>query len=71
MVALVAPDRPPPKCEARERIAELADILAAGLMRVLAPKSSGLSTDGGESSLHLSPPKSGDPSPLSRRNSDG
>jgi hypothetical protein len=34
-----------------ERLAEVAEILAAGLMRLNARKSSGLSPEGGESSL--------------------
>ena len=41
----------PGRLSARERIAELADILAAGLMRLKARKSSHLSADCGESSL--------------------
>jgi hypothetical protein len=36
---------------ARERLDEIAEILAAGLMRLKAPKSSPLSADSGESSL--------------------
>jgi hypothetical protein len=42
-----------------ERIAEIASILAASLMRLQARKSSTLSPKTGESSLHFSPPKSG------------
>jgi hypothetical protein len=42
-----------------DRIAEIASILAAGLMRLRIRKSSDLSHDIGESSLHLSPPESG------------
>jgi hypothetical protein len=44
---------------ARERIDELAAILADGLMRLLAGKSSSLSADCGESSLHFTPDQSG------------
>jgi hypothetical protein len=42
-----------------KRLAEIAEILAAGLMRLLAGKSSGLSADLGESSLHFSGRQSG------------
>jgi hypothetical protein len=42
-----------------ERLAEVAAILAAGLMRLLADKSSGLSADSGESSLHFPGNQSG------------
>ena len=44
---------------ASERLAELADILALGLMRLRARKSSELSRDRGESSLHFTPEQSG------------
>ena len=44
-----------------QTIAELAEILAAGLMRAVPPKSSPLSPDSGESSLHLAAAESGDP----------
>ena len=54
-----------------QRIAELAEILAAGLTRLLGPKSSQDSADFGESSLHISPAESGDPTPESRRTHDG
>jgi hypothetical protein len=40
-------------------LAELASILAAGLLRLRARKSSRLSTAAGESSLHNSPGRSG------------
>ncbi|HVI27284.1 hypothetical protein [Hansschlegelia sp.] len=43
-----------PQDDAKERLAELADLLAAGLLRLRlrrAEQSSGLSDDGGESSL--------------------
>ena len=42
-----------------ERLAEIAAILAAGLMRLLAGKSSGLSADSRESSLHFPGNQSG------------
>jgi hypothetical protein len=46
---------PPPT----ELIAEIGEILAAGLMRVLARKSSQRSAEGGDSSLDISPGESG------------
>jgi hypothetical protein len=51
--------------EARERLQEIAEILAAGLMRLRARKSSGLSTDLGESSLHFTAQQSGPDGPRS------
>ncbi len=42
-----------------ERLAEVAEILAAGLVRLRARQSSPLSPDSGESSLHFMPAKSG------------
>jgi hypothetical protein len=48
-----------------EHIIELSDILAAGLMRLLARKSSGLSADLGESSLHFTAQQSGPDGPRS------
>lgn len=42
-----------------ERLAELGSILAAGLIRMKANKSSPLSADGGESSVDFTAPKSG------------
>ena len=42
-----------------EAIAELGALLAEGLMRLRAPKSSGFSSEFGESSLHFSPDQSG------------
>jgi hypothetical protein len=44
---------------AAERLDEIADILAAGLIRLSARKSSALSCDHGESSLDFSPDQSG------------
>jgi hypothetical protein len=55
---------------AQERISEIAEILAAGLMRLHARKSSQLCPDAGESSLHISPVQSGYPNPDHRRTSD-
>jgi hypothetical protein len=50
---------------ARERIAEIAEILAAGLMRLSARKSSPKSADFGESSVDFSPHQSGHADPSS------
>jgi hypothetical protein len=44
---------------AAERLDEIADILAAGLIRLRARKSTPLSRDRGESSLDFSPHQSG------------
>ena len=44
---------------AAERLDEIADILAAGLIRLSARKSSGLSAHHGESSLDFSPDQRG------------
>ena len=44
---------------AAERLDEIADLLAAGLIRLRARKSSALSRDGGESSLDFSPDQRG------------
>lgn len=49
----------PARMTPAERLAELGRILAAGLIRMKARKSSLLSADGGESSVDLRPPKSG------------
>jgi hypothetical protein len=49
------------------RIAELAEILAAGLMRALARKSNQISPSSGESSLHFSPGKSGHQAPTEEK----
>jgi hypothetical protein len=49
-----------------ERLDEIADILAAGLMRLRARKSSALSRDGGESSLDYSPDQRGHADPRER-----
>jgi hypothetical protein len=47
------------RMSAAERLDEIADILAAGLIRLKARKSSGLSRDCGESSLDFLPDQSG------------
>jgi hypothetical protein len=44
-----------------DAIIELAEILATGLMRLQARKSSEVCSDSGESSLHISAGKSGHP----------
>ena len=49
----------PDRMTQAERLAELGRILAAGLIRMWAVKSSPLSADGGESSVDLAGPKSG------------
>jgi hypothetical protein len=51
-------------------VAELGEILAAGLMRVWERKSSGRSAETGESSLDLSGTKSGHPTRIAGRTSD-
>ena len=56
---------------ARERIAELAQIMAAALTRVLARESSQNFSVIGESSLHISPAESGHPTLESRRTQNG
>ena len=42
-----------------DRLSDIAEILALGLMRLKARKSSELSRDRGESSLHFTPEQSG------------
>ena len=54
-----------------EHLDEIAEILAAGLMRVVAQKSSPISADTEESSLDFSATESGHPTPVERRISDG
>jgi hypothetical protein len=53
------------------RIGEIANILAAGLMRLVARKSSPIFADTGDSSLDFSATESGHPTPVKRRISDG
>ena len=48
------------------RIGEVAAMLALGLIRLQAPKSSQISPDRGESSLDISPAKSGHPARVGR-----
>jgi hypothetical protein len=48
-----------------DHLAEIAEILAAGLMRLAARKSSRKSMESGESSLHFTPNQSGDAPPCS------
>ena len=52
------------------RVSELAELLATGLMRLWARKSSQKPTKCKESSLHISPAKSGDPKPVTWRGFD-
>jgi hypothetical protein len=61
----------PSHLSAQERITEIAEILATGLMRLRAKQSSQISRDLGESSLHTLPEQSGHPSPENRRMLDG
>lgn len=65
------PDHPRSAPAAQIRIVEIADILAAGLMRLVARKSSQIPTDPGESSLDLSATESSHPTLIERRISDG
>jgi hypothetical protein len=52
------------------RIADIAEILAAGLIRLLGKMSSQKSRAGGESSLDIMPDQSGHPTPADRRMED-
>jgi hypothetical protein len=66
--ALVGPNAVhPDRMSADGRIAEIAEILAAGLMRLRARKSSALSRDPGESSLDFSPDQRGHARPRERK----
>ena len=49
----------PEQMTAAERLDEIAEILAAGLTRLIALQSSALPADFGESSLHCAAPQSG------------
>ncbi len=49
----------PDEMSAAERLAEVAETLAAGLVRLRSRQSSRLSADSGESSLHFMPAESG------------
>jgi hypothetical protein len=57
--------------EANQRLFEIAEILAAGLTRLEARKSSRMSAEIGESSLHFTPDQSGDAPPCSAEISHG
>lgn len=57
----------PDSMTAQERIAELGQLLALGLMRLHARKSSPLSPDCGDSSVDLLPDRSGDAAAPKRR----
>jgi hypothetical protein len=61
----------PDSLSSNERLVEIAEILAAGLLRALARKSSPKSADIGESSLHILVDQSAHPTPVNRRTSDG
>jgi hypothetical protein len=52
------------------RLSEIAEILAAGLMRLMARKSSEVWVHSGENSLHIPPGQSGHPNPKDRRMPD-
>lgn len=52
----------------REEIAEIAEILAAGLMRLRAPKSSKLSTEARDSSLDFTATESTHAEPINPEN---
>ena len=57
----------PDHMSADERLAEIAEILARGLMRLHARKSSPLSADRGDSSVDFLPDRSGHADTLTRR----
>lgn len=52
---------------AAERHGELCRLLALGVIRMKAPKSTSLSADSGESSLHFTADQSGHATPSERR----
>lgn len=54
-----------------QRVADIAEILAAGLIRLSARKSSGKRSESGDSSLDLPAIKSGHPKPIYGGGSDG
>jgi hypothetical protein len=56
--------------QTNEHLGEIAEILAAGLQRAFVRKSSEVCATTGESSLHLAPDQSGDPTSENRRTSD-
>jgi hypothetical protein len=55
-----ASSKPASSVDETERLAEIAEILAAGISRLEARESSRKSADFGESSLHFTPAQSGD-----------
>jgi len=57
--------------EAPKHINEIAEVLAVGLMRLQARKSSQISANTEESSLDFTASESGHPTPETRRKSDG
>jgi len=59
MTSAIKPD----SLSTNERLVEIAEILAAGLQRLRARKSSQKSADSGESLLHFAPDQSGAGSP--------
>jgi hypothetical protein len=61
----------PAQLSATDRLAEIAEILAAGLKRLWARKSSRISADLGESSLDLPDTESGHSTSAGRRIADG
>jgi hypothetical protein len=61
----------PDSLTAPERIAEVSDILAVGLIRMLGRQSREKSRENGESSLDISGTQSGHPTPLNGRLSRG
>jgi hypothetical protein len=63
--SISAPDGHDPGAD---RISETASVLALGLMRLRARKSSRIAPERGESSLHFSAAKSGDPARIEREN---
>lgn len=65
------PIAPRPAEAAYGPIADIAEILAAGLMRVMARKSSQISPITREVSLDISPAESGHPTPAEGRTADG
>jgi hypothetical protein len=54
-----------PADDSEERLIEICEILAAGLMRLETRKSSGISAETGESPLHFMPDQSGHANPVS------
>jgi hypothetical protein len=63
--------QPSDSLSAKDRLCETAELLAVGLQRALARKSSEVYRSIGESSLHIPPDQSADPTSVDRRISDG